>query len=154
MKKFSKMKVHWWTYKHSLFVSYLTSVAFGYGWISDIKFHKFSDEDGMWIFKIFFGYGSRVKKSISAHFCRPVGCTLRRAGGMHIKLGCPFLQPTPPFSAARRTAFLCSLPDRPSVQTATPESSCFSFGNTALRRAGPAISVIPISRQIELFSNK
>ena len=146
MKKFSKMKVHWWTYKHSLFVSYLTSVAFGYGWISDIKFHKFSDEDWMWIFKIFFGYGSRVKKSISAHFCRPVGCTLSWAALFCSPLR-PFPQPAgPPFCAACRTALLCRPPPA--------ESSCFSFGNTALRRAGPAISVIPISRQIELFSNK
>jgi len=38
MNKFSKMKVHWWTYYHCLFVSYLTSVSFGYGWISDAKF--------------------------------------------------------------------------------------------------------------------
>jgi len=45
------MKVHWWTYNHRLFVSYLTSVAFGYGWISDNKFKKFSDMD--WIFKNF-----------------------------------------------------------------------------------------------------
>jgi len=31
MNKFSKMKVHWWTYNHCLFVSYWNSVAFGYG---------------------------------------------------------------------------------------------------------------------------
>jgi len=31
MNKFSKMKVHWWTCNHCLFVSYLASVAFGYG---------------------------------------------------------------------------------------------------------------------------
>jgi len=30
MNKFSKTKVHWWTYNHYLFVSCLTSVAFGY----------------------------------------------------------------------------------------------------------------------------
>jgi len=28
-EKFSKMKVHWWTYNHCLFVLYLGSVAFG-----------------------------------------------------------------------------------------------------------------------------
>jgi len=50
-EKFSKMKVHWWTHDYCLFVSYLTSVAFGYGWISDIKFQKFSDEDWIWILK-------------------------------------------------------------------------------------------------------
>jgi len=44
------MKVHWWTYNHCLFVSYLTSVAFGYGWISDNKFQKFSDKHWIWIF--------------------------------------------------------------------------------------------------------
>ena len=50
----------------------------------------------------------------------PVGCTLRGANGLHIRLnwaaekggpeGCPFLQPAPPFFAARRTTFLCSPP--------------------------------------------
>jgi len=56
----------------------------------------------------------------------PVVCTLRRAGGLHSKLGCekgrpkdcPFLQPAqplpqpagPPFCAARRPALLCSPP--------------------------------------------
>jgi len=53
MNEFSKMKVHWWTYNHCLFVSSLTSVAFGYGWISDTKFLKFSDKDWIWIFKNF-----------------------------------------------------------------------------------------------------
>jgi len=69
MNKFSKMKVHWWTYNHCLFVSYLTSVTLGYGWISDIKFQKFSDKDWIWIFKKFIEYGSGVKKSISTHLC-------------------------------------------------------------------------------------
>jgi len=46
MNKFSKRKVHWWTYNHCLFVSYLTSVAFGYGWISDTKFQKFWEKSG------------------------------------------------------------------------------------------------------------
>jgi len=45
----------------------LTSVAFGYGWISDNKFQKFSDKDWIWIFKKFIGYGSGVENSISAH---------------------------------------------------------------------------------------
>ena len=67
MNNFSKMKVHLWTCNHCLFVSYLTSVAFG--WILDTKFQKFSDKDWMWIFKKFIGYGSGVKKSISAHLC-------------------------------------------------------------------------------------
>jgi len=53
MNKFSKMKVHWWTYNHCLFVSYLASVAFGYGWISDTKLQKFSNKDWIWIFKIY-----------------------------------------------------------------------------------------------------
>jgi len=30
MNKFSKMKVHWRTYDHCLFVAYLASVAIGY----------------------------------------------------------------------------------------------------------------------------
>jgi len=29
MNKFSKMKVHWWTYNHCLFVAYLVSVTIG-----------------------------------------------------------------------------------------------------------------------------
>jgi len=49
------------------FVAYLTSVAFGYGWISDTKLHKFSEKDWIWILKKFIGYGPGVKKSISAH---------------------------------------------------------------------------------------
>jgi len=68
MNKFSKMKVHRWTYNHCLLVSYLTSVAFGYGWISDTKFQKFSNKDWILIFKRFIRYGSGVKKSMSAHF--------------------------------------------------------------------------------------
>ena len=35
------MEVHWWTYNRCLFVSYLTSVTFGYGWTLDTKFLKF-----------------------------------------------------------------------------------------------------------------
>jgi len=69
MNKFSKMKVHWWTNNHCLFVSHLTSVAFGYGWISDAKFQKFSDKDRIWIFKKIIGYGSGLTKSISANLC-------------------------------------------------------------------------------------
>jgi len=67
MKKFFNLKVHWRTYNHCLYVSYLTSVAFGYGWISDTKFQKFLDKDWMLIFKKFIRYGTVVKKSISAH---------------------------------------------------------------------------------------
>ena len=55
------MKVHCWIYNHCLFVLCLTSVAFGYGWISETKFQKFSDKDWIWICKKFFGYGSGVK---------------------------------------------------------------------------------------------
>jgi len=69
VNKLSKMKVHQWTYNHCLFISYFTSVAFGYRWISDTKFQKFSDQDWIWIFKKFIEYGSGVKKSISAHLC-------------------------------------------------------------------------------------
>jgi len=36
-----------------LFVLYLASVAFGYGWISDTKFQKFSDKHWIRIFKKF-----------------------------------------------------------------------------------------------------
>jgi len=61
MNKFSKIKVHWLTYTHCLFVAqYLASVAIGYGWISDTKFQKFSDKDWIWICKKFFWYGSGV----------------------------------------------------------------------------------------------
>jgi len=61
------MKVHWQTCNHCLFVLYLASVEFGYGWISDAKFLKFSDKDWIRICKNCFGYGSGVEKSISAH---------------------------------------------------------------------------------------
>jgi len=40
MNKISKMKVHWQTYNHCLFVSYLASIAFRYGWISDANFRN------------------------------------------------------------------------------------------------------------------
>jgi len=68
------MKVHWWTYNHCLFVSYLTSVAFGYGWISNTKFQKFSDKDWIWIFKKFIEYGQESKNQyplISALYVAP-----------------------------------------------------------------------------------
>jgi len=65
------MKVHWRTYNHCLFVAYLASVAFGYRWISDIKFQNFLDKDWIWICKNFFWCGSGVKKSISAHLWCP-----------------------------------------------------------------------------------
>jgi len=61
------MKVHRWNYNYCLFVAYLANVAIGYGWTSDTKFQKVSDKDWIWICKSFFGYGSGVKKSISAH---------------------------------------------------------------------------------------
>ena len=60
------MKVRWRTYNYCLFVAYLGSVAMGYGWISDIKFQKFADKDWICISKNLVGYGSGVKKSISA----------------------------------------------------------------------------------------
>jgi len=41
----------------------------------------------------------------------PVSCTLRQTGGLHSKLDCRKGQAGGlPFSAARRTAFLCSPP--------------------------------------------
>jgi len=86
----------------------------------------------------------------------PVGCTLRWAGGLLIKLGYRngrsggllFSEPTPPSFAARSIALLCSPPARPSVLSSVQpaDSSRLSFGNTALqpaRPAGPPISVIP-----------
>jgi len=81
----------------------------------------------------------------------PVGFTLRGAGGLHIKLGCrkgrsgglPFSEPAPPFFAARRTAFLCSPPARPSLLSSVQpvDSSRFLFGNTALQPALPNLVV-------------
>jgi len=47
------MKVHWRTYNNCLFVLHLASVVFGYGWILDTKFLKFSDKDCIWIYKKF-----------------------------------------------------------------------------------------------------
>jgi len=66
------MKVNRWTYSHCLFVLHLTSVTFGYGWILDTKFNKFSANNWIWIFKKFIRYGSGVKKSISTHLCSAV----------------------------------------------------------------------------------
>ena len=81
----------------------------------------------------------------------PVGCTVSWAAEKGGPESCPFLQPAPPFSAARRPALLSS------VQSA--ESLRFSFRNTSFqpaRPAGPPISVIhmikPIS-QIFLVKN-
>jgi len=59
INRFSKMEVHWRTYNHCLFVLYLASVAFGYGWISDTKFLKFSDKD--WICKNFLDMDQELK---------------------------------------------------------------------------------------------
>ena len=90
----------------------------------------------------------------------PVGCTLRGAGGLHIKLGCGKGRAGGlPFSAARPAVFR-SPPPRLFVQpTSLPfclvfcaarqpaDSSRFSFGNMALkpaRLASPPISVILI----------
>jgi len=55
------------------FFLYLTSVALGYGWISDTKFQKFLVKDWLWICKNIFGYGSGAKKSISTHLWLPPG---------------------------------------------------------------------------------
>jgi len=67
MNKFSKMKVHWRTYNHCVFVAYLASVAFRYGWISDTKFQKFLDKDWIWICKIYFGMDQELKINIRSH---------------------------------------------------------------------------------------
>ena len=48
---------------------YLANAAIGYGWISDTKFLKFSEKDWILICQNFFGYGSGVQISISAHLC-------------------------------------------------------------------------------------
>jgi len=58
---FSKMKVHWWTYNHCLFVECLANVAIRYGWISDTKFQKFSDRDWILICKNFLGMDQELK---------------------------------------------------------------------------------------------
>ena len=72
------MPIHWWSYSHCLFVSYLISVTFGYGWVSDTTFQKFSDEDYISMFTKFIEYGSGVKKSISAHLlCMCTWCEVR-----------------------------------------------------------------------------
>jgi len=88
----------------------------------------------------------------------PVGCTLRGASGLHIKLGCGKGRSGGlPFSAPRPALFR-SPPHRLFVQPAGPlsvlssvqsaDSSRFSFGNMALqpargaRSTGPPISVI------------
>ena len=60
----------------------------------------------------------------------PAGCTLRRAAGLHIKLGC---RKRRAFSATCRIAFLCSPQARPLSFVQPAESSRFSFGNTALQ---------------------
>jgi len=67
MNRVSKMKVHWWIYNHCVFVSYLTSVTFGPGWISHTKFLKFSGKDWISIFKKFIRYGSGGRKSTFGH---------------------------------------------------------------------------------------
>jgi len=55
------MKVHLYTYNHCLFVLYLTSVAFKYGWISDTIFQKFSDKDWIWTFNKFLDMDQELK---------------------------------------------------------------------------------------------
>jgi len=61
MNKFSKMKVHWWTFHHCLFLAYLANVAIGYGWISNTKFQKFSDKDWICICKSFSDMDQELK---------------------------------------------------------------------------------------------
>ena len=84
-----------------------------------------------------------------------MGCTLRRSGGLRIKLGCGKGRAGGlPFSAAHPTLFRCPT-DRLfcaahrltllSYVQQPAENSPFLFGNTALqpaRSAGPPISVI------------
>jgi len=53
MNKFTKMKVHWRTYNHCVFLSYLASAAFRSERISDTKFLKLSDKDWIWTCKNF-----------------------------------------------------------------------------------------------------
>jgi len=53
MNNFSKMRLHWWTYTHCLFVEYLSNVAIGYGWISGTKFQNFRIRIGYGYAKIF-----------------------------------------------------------------------------------------------------
>jgi len=62
--KFSKLKVHWQTHNHCLFVAYLATVAFWYGWISDTKFQKFSDKDWVWTYKNFSDMDQELKIKI------------------------------------------------------------------------------------------
>ena len=71
----------------------------------------------------------------------PVGCTLRRAGGLHSKLGCgkgragglPFSAARPALFRSPRNRLFVKHAPLSSVQPA--DSSRFSFGNTALQPA-------------------
>jgi len=94
----------------------------------------------------------------------PVGCTLRGASGLHIKLGCGKGRSGGlPFSAARPALF-CSPPHRLFVQPAGPpfylvfcaarqptDSSRFSFGNMALQPTWPAAPPISVIRYANGF---
>ena len=68
VNKFSKMKVHWRNYNHCLFISYLASVTFGYGWILDTKFKKLSDKDLIWICKNFLDMDQELKNQYPLTF--------------------------------------------------------------------------------------
>jgi len=81
------MKVHWWTYNHCLFVSYLTSVAFGCRWISDIKFQEFSDKDWIWILKNFSDMDQESKNQYPL-----ISGTKGQGGGLHNRAGRRFVQ--------------------------------------------------------------
>ena len=93
------------------------------------------------------GWASELHIKLGCGKWRPAGCTLSWAAEKGGPEGCPFLQLAPPFSAARRTAFLCSTLARPYILCAAArqpaERSRFPFGSTALQPAGPPISVIP-----------
>jgi len=86
MNKFSKMKVHWWTYNHCLFVTYLSNVAFGYRCISDTKFQTFSAKDWIWICKKFSDMDQELKNQYpltsigEARLCSHFDAILNKVG--------------------------------------------------------------------------
>jgi len=84
----------------------------------------------------------------------PVGCTLRRTLGLHIKLGCGKGRARALLFSAACPALFRSPSARPSVFCAAcqpDENSRFSFGNTALQPAGPPISVILPTLEAQTF---
>ena len=86
MNNFSKMKVNCWIYNHYLSVLYLANVSFGYGWMSDTKFQKFSGKEWIWIFKIFSGMDQELKNQYpltsGSYYC----CDWKSPSGMCAKL--------------------------------------------------------------------